>query len=106
MVRKWTLRRRWFGGTTLAIAAGMLVMGESLLKGRLTDLNFMLYWLICFTLTLIAIVIAFLDLHFVQRETRREHHELLRNAINEIEHEARVRGTKPTSPQQVRSWRN
>ena len=51
----------------------MLIGGETLLKGQLDQTWFVLYWMICFLLTGLAISIAFLDAKIVQRRTRQEH---------------------------------
>ena len=87
-------RRRWIGGIALAVAAGMLVAGETVFKGRLGPAGFLLFWMVCFLLTLAAMVIAFLDARSLQAETRREHRDLLESTIQEIETEAKAKKQK------------
>ena len=82
-------RRRWFGGAALAAALGMLIAGETVLRGRLSAESFLLYWLVCFLLTGAAIFAAFLDVRALQREIRQEQRELLDVTLETIEKEAR-----------------
>ena len=81
-------RRRWFGAATLFAALAMLIAGETFLKGRLSDLAFLCYWLICFALTTLAIFIAFLDVRAVQRRVRQEQRDLLDSTLKKIERDA------------------
>ena len=90
-----TARRRWFGGGVLAGALAMLICGETVLQGRLSAFAFTLYWLICFVLTGVAMVVAFRDLRALQRRTRKQQRDLLQNTLKEIELEARRRGHAP-----------
>ena len=86
-----TARRRWFGAIVLGVALLMLILGETMLKGRMGDTAFVLYWLICFVLTGAAIVVAFRDVKAVQNEVRSEQRTLLESTLKEIESEARNR---------------
>lgn len=84
-----TARRRWFGALVLVLALAMLVLGETVLKGKMGDVAFLLYWLICFVFTALAIVVAFRDVKAVQHEVRSEQRTLLESALKDIESEAR-----------------
>jgi Na+/melibiose symporter-like transporter len=84
-----TARRRWFGGIALVLALAMLVLGETVLKGRMSEVAFMVYWLVCFVFTVLAIVVAFRDVKAVQHEVRTEQRTLLESALKDIENEAR-----------------
>jgi len=86
-----TARRRWFGACVLLAALAMLVCGETLLKGTLRDLAFLLYWLACFALTSLAILIAFLDARALQNRTRQAQRDLFETTFKEIETEANTR---------------
>jgi protein-S-isoprenylcysteine O-methyltransferase Ste14 len=86
-----TARRRWFGAIVLAIALLMLVLGQTVLEGRISGLAFLAYWLICFILVCLAIVVAFRDAKAVQHEVRSEQRELLESTLKDIESEARDR---------------
>jgi hypothetical protein len=86
-----TARRRWFGALVLLAALGMLISGETVLKGRLGNLAFIFYWLICFGFTGLAILIAFLDARALQRRTRQEQRELFETTLREIETEAKAK---------------
>jgi hypothetical protein len=100
-LRKWyipamaldaTARRRWFGAVVLVIALGMLLCGETALKGKLGDLAFLLYWLGCLGFTGLAIIVALADARALQRRTRREQRDLFESTLKEIEIQAK---TKP-----------
>src|SRR6266705_104111 len=90
-----TLRRRWFGGIVLFVALAMLVCGQTVLKNKLAGAPYLVYWLICFVLTGLAIVVAFLDVRALQRRVRDEHRDLLQRTLNRIETEARSKKSKP-----------
>jgi membrane protein implicated in regulation of membrane protease activity len=86
-----TTRRRWLGALVLLAALGMLIGGETVLKGKLEGLAFIFYWLVCFGFTGLAIVIAFLDARALQRRTHQEQHDLFDTTLKEIETEAKAR---------------
>jgi membrane protein implicated in regulation of membrane protease activity len=95
-----TARRRWIGVLVLLAAVGMLICGETALRKKLAGVAFLLYWLVCFALTGLAVVIAFLDARALQRRTRQEHRDLLETTLKEIEDKARTRrrGRRPKRP--------
>jgi hypothetical protein len=76
----------------LGIALLMLVVGETLLRGSLGKIPFVLYWMACFVFTGLAIIFAFLDVAGVQREAREEQRELLEETIGEIVRQKEARG--------------
>jgi hypothetical protein len=86
-----TARRRWFGAIVLDVALLMLILGETVLKRKMSDVAFVLYWLVCFVLTGVAIVVAFRDVKAVQNEVRSEQRTLLESTLKDIESEARNR---------------
>lgn len=82
-------RRRWLGVLMLAGALAMLIVGETMLMGRLHDLAFLAYWLICIALTGSAILVALLDARALRHQTRQEAHDLLQSTLNKIATDAR-----------------
>lgn len=78
----------------------MLIAGETVLKTRLTNVGFLLYWLLCLALTGGAIVVAYLDVRAVQQRGRREARELLETTLSQIERDARTRPPGPNQPRQ------
>ncbi len=90
-----TTRRRWLGALALLAAVGMLIGGETVLEGKLGGLVFVFYWLVCFALTGLAILIAFLDARALQSRTRREERDLFAATLKEIETEAKTRPRRP-----------
>jgi hypothetical protein len=87
-------RRRWFGGIVLGVALLMLILGETVLNGKLNAAVFVVYWAACFVLTLVAVLVAFRDIKDVQRNVGREQKELLEGTISKIEREAKARREK------------
>jgi 4-hydroxybenzoate polyprenyltransferase len=78
-------RRRWFGALCLLAAIGMLVAGETILKERLSQLAFVLYWLSCFGFTVLAIFTALADARALQQEGRDQQRALLESTLGKIE---------------------
>jgi membrane protein implicated in regulation of membrane protease activity len=89
-----TARRRWFGAVVLLAALAMLICGTTVWKGMLGGLTFLYYWMACFVLTILAIIIAFLDARALQRRTREEQHDLFATTLKQIETEARSRSNR------------
>ncbi len=77
--------RRWLGAFCLAVAFGLLVWGETILKPFLKGVLFLIYWLICFLFTCSAIVIALLDVRAVRRRIRSEQRDLLERTLNDLD---------------------
>ena len=90
-----TARRRWLGALVLLAALGMLIGGETVLKGKLDGLAFIFYWLVCFGFTGLAIVIAFLDARALQRRTHQEQRDLFATTLKQIETEAKAKPGRP-----------
>lgn len=80
--------RRWLGLLFLALAFGLLIWGQTVLRDSLKGVAFLAYWGCCFLLTMAAIVTALLDVRATRRKAREEQDELLRRTIEEIEHES------------------
>ena len=76
--------RRWFGLLFLALAGGMLIWGQTLLRPYLEGMFFLLYWFICFVMTIAAIIIALLDIRAVRRHTREEQRRLLHQTFTSV----------------------
>jgi hypothetical protein len=93
-----TARRRWFGVLVLLIAIGMLIAGETVLKGRMGDWGFLFYWLVCLGFTGLAIVVAFLDARALGRRTRKEAHDLFETTLKDIERDAEARPDRRDRP--------
>jgi membrane protein implicated in regulation of membrane protease activity len=77
-------RRRWFGALCLAGALLLLLGGQTLLAGRLTGVPFILYWLLCFGLTVLAMLAAWLDVIALRRESRARQRDLVESTVHEI----------------------
>ena len=80
--------RRWLGLLFLALSFGFLVWGQTVLRDSLRGTAFLVYWGFCFFLTLAAIVTALLDLRVTRKRAQREHEELIRRTLTEIERES------------------
>ncbi len=77
-------RRRWFGLFFLVVAASMLIWGQTILRPWLVGMLFVVYWLICFVMTGLAIVVALLDLRATRRRSRAERRDLLERTWKDI----------------------
>ena len=93
-----TARRRWLGAIALLIALGMLICGETVLKGKLVDITFLVYWLGCLGCTGLAVIVALLDARALGRRTRREQRELFESTWKEIETESQSRSRRRKLP--------
>jgi len=78
-------RRRWFGAICLLGALGLLLAGDTHPQGRLTGINFILYWLLCLILTLCAMLAALVDAFALRREQRARQRALIESTIEEIQ---------------------
>lgn len=76
---------RWLGAFCLAVAAGMLIWGQTVLVPYLQGIGFLIYWAICFTFTISAILFALLDVRAVRRRVRDEQAHLIQRTIDDIE---------------------
>lgn len=88
MANSATALRRWLGLFCLAMASGLLIWGQTILKPILAGGWFVLYWGICFLFTFAAIIIALIDIWMVRRSTRQEQSELLHKTLEEIRQES------------------
>ena len=82
-------RTRLLGAIFLMIALGMLVIGETLLKGRLGNFGFVLYWLICAAFTVSAASVALVDMVAVRKRLQKEQRDLIEDALRDLPEEDR-----------------
>ena len=82
--------RRWFGLLFLALAFGMLIWGQTVLRPSLEQnlKLFIGYWCGCFLLTGAAIVTALIDMRATRKRARLEHDSLVQRTLDEIDREA------------------
>jgi hypothetical protein len=92
-------RRRLAGGLLVALALAMLVAGQTVLSGRLSPVEFMVYWLVCLLLTGAAIVAAFLDLRAIQRRNLREQRLLFHSTLEQIASQAKAKAPPKGGPE-------
>src|SRR3954471_15355842 len=85
------IRYRKRGMTFLCVAISMLVLGETALQHSLSAVAFVIYWTVCFIVTGLAIMFAFLDVAGVQRHARQEQRELLEKTIQDIAQQRQIR---------------
>jgi len=77
--------RRWFGLAFLALAFGMLIWGQTVLRDKLHGVPFLVYWCVCFLFTFAAIVTALLDMRATRKRARAEQEDLLRRTLHDID---------------------
>lgn len=85
MVSKAQAWRRWIGLVFLALAFGMLVWGQTVLKSRLSGMVFVFYWLGCFLFTFLALMTSALDIWLIRRKQRKERTNLVKNTFTKLE---------------------
>jgi len=91
------LPHRKRGLVFLIIAVVMLILGETVLRSSLQKVPFLIYWMVCFVFTGLAIVFAFLDVAGVQRTAREQQRELLEKTINEIARQKEMKSHQPST---------
>jgi hypothetical protein len=78
--------------TFLIISVVMLVLGETVLRSSLSKIPFIIYWMVCFVVTAMAVLFSFLDVAGVQRQAREQQRELLEKTIEEIARQKEAKG--------------
>ena len=63
----------------------MLLLGQTVLKPKLHDADYIRYWMICFVLTGGALLVALIDVMMIKRETRNEQKDLINQTLHEID---------------------
>src|SRR6185437_7212717 len=91
------LPHRKRGLVFLIIAVVMLILAETVLRSSLQKVPFLIYWMVCFVFTGLAIVFAFLDVAGVQRTAREQQRELLEKTINEIARQKEMKSHQPST---------
>jgi hypothetical protein len=86
-----TARRRWLGALALVAALGMVLAGETVLKGRLQAPALLVYFLLCLSLTALAMSAALLDLRALRRQSRDKQRDLFQETLKSIEKDAKSR---------------
>ena len=79
--------RRWLGLFFLALAFGLLVWGQTVLRDSLKSAAFFAYWGVCFIFTFAAIITALLDMRATRQRAQREHEQLIQRTLEEIDRE-------------------
>jgi len=84
-------RRRWFGAFFLIVAGGMLLWGFTFLGPTLVKNPnlFIVYWLTCFSLTMLSLGIAIYDMRVIRRRVRDEKRSAFTKAFSDISDENR-----------------
>jgi hypothetical protein len=95
MGSKTDMRRRWAGAFCLLAALAMLIAGQTVLRERLQELAFILFWAVCFAFTCLAILIAFWDVAVTRRQVREEQRALLEDTLEEIARRKRLKSPTP-----------
>ena len=89
------LIRRSLGGVCLVGAVAMLAAGDTKPTTGTNNLSFPIYWLTCFLLATVAMLMAVLDLFAVRREARREQRSLFQETLGQIQAEKQHRPSAP-----------
>ena len=85
-VRQFTkTSRRRFGTLCLGGAGALLLAGQTVLKDHLGGGGFVIYWLVCLILTLLAMLAALADALSIRAENRESQRALIESTLREIE---------------------
>ena len=95
MVNNTDVRRRWWGILFLGTAVAMLVAGETVLRNRLGQWQFLIYWLVCLVFTALAMWVAFLDAAALRERMRSERRSLLEQMLEDVASDKRKSRDKP-----------
>lgn len=69
-------RRRMAANLALGIAAAMVLAGLTVLESRLRGVRYLLYWTLCYILTMSALLLAIWDARIVSARIAREEADL------------------------------
>jgi hypothetical protein len=69
----------------VGFSAAMLLAGQTVLRASLRGEAFLWYWLICFGLTVAAILLALIELRGLRFRAREEHRELMEEALRDLQ---------------------
>ena len=94
-------RRRQSGMACLAGAVAMLVLGQTLLKSYLDGAWFILYWLACFLLTGLSLMIALFDAQAVRRQAREQQLNLLQDALGNTNRGTEEKSDSSANPKEL-----
>lgn len=83
VMRKSDKRRRWFGLLYLLVAIIMLVWGLTWLGPYLVGWKFLLYWFGCFLVTMMAILVALLDMWIIRIRARQQRNKAAHQVFDE-----------------------
>jgi len=77
-------RLRWLGILFLAIAAGLLIWGQTVFREHLTGLAYVAHYAICLLFTVMAICTALIDLWVIRHRTRTQRRKLIQRALGSM----------------------
>lgn len=84
LIRKaYDKRRRWFGLFYLLVAGIMLIWGTTWLNPYLEGWKFVIYWLGCFIVTVMAMLIALLDMWIIRIRARQARNSAAKEVFDE-----------------------
>ena len=76
-------RRRWFGLLYLLVAGILLIWGTTWLSPYLDGWKFALYWLGCFFMTIMAMLVALLDMWIIRIRARQARNKMAKEVFKE-----------------------
>ncbi len=85
-------RRRWFGLFFLLMSVGLLVWGQTWLRDALKGWAYIGYWMVCLLVTLVALVLALVDVRATRREIRAQQLRILKETFGSGEEAPDQRG--------------
>ncbi len=86
-----TARRRWLGALALVAALAMLLGGETVLRGQLGPVQFLVFWLLCLALTATAMLAALVEMRALRERSRQQQRDLFQQTLRDILSDAEFR---------------
>ena len=101
MAMKTASYRRWLGAVFLAAALFMLFAGEFFLKRAFSPLGFLIYWLVCLALTVLAMLMALIEARVVRQRSITEQRALFDSTLANLRSRHEERGKRSPSPRSL-----
>lgn len=101
--------RRWSAIFSLIITICLLISGLTFLEPKLSGKTFIIFWLICFFFTVLSILLALVELRFINYQSRKEQKDLIEKTVdelNEIFYLNKDKKKNKLSPNQLKDEKN
>ncbi len=74
--------RRWSAVFSLIITILLLISGLTFLKSELFGKSFIIFWLVCLFFTVLSILLALVELRFINYQSKKEQKALIEETVD------------------------